>query len=41
MIAAVLAAGTPPKPPSDWPGWLAIAAIILLVLGGLRKLFRS
>jgi hypothetical protein len=34
------AAGHLPKIPADWPGWLVIAVIAVLLLRGLLKLLR-
>jgi len=34
-------AGNVPKVPSNWPGYLALAVIALLVLAGLRRWMRS
>jgi len=35
------ATGKVPKVPSDWPGYLALAVIALLVLAGLRRWLKS
>ncbi len=39
--AAPAASAPAGKLPADWPGWLILIAMILLVLAGLRKLLRS
>ena len=39
MITGFLAA--PPHVPANWPGWVVLAVIALLILGGLGKWLKS
>jgi hypothetical protein len=41
MFHALAASGQVPKIPADWPGWLTLAVLALIVATALRKWMRS
>jgi hypothetical protein len=41
MLAESLTAAGSPHVPANWPGWVVIIVIALLVLGGLGKWLKS